>query len=122
MPERINTVLPARNAFFRGAPMLDEEQASADFQHTSHLFQREANVRNAAGCPCHYHSIQTAVRQRDTLGGAFDETDWIVEVLSVGLSPPQQPGRRDRVRRFPGHSSDRKDNRKSDERSDNWPR
>ena len=93
MPERIKTVLPARNAFFRGTPMLDEEQASADFQQASHFFQRKANLRNAAASPCHYDRIQTAVRQRDTLGGAFDEMDWTVEVLSIGLSPPQQPGR-----------------------------
>ena len=74
--------------------MLDEEQASANFEHASHFFQRSANLRNAAASPCHYDRIQTAVRQRDTLGRAFDEVDWIVEVLSVSLSPRQQPGRR----------------------------
>ena len=66
MPERIKTVLPARNAFFRGTPMLDEEQASADFQQASHFFQRKANLRNAAASPCHYNRIQTAVGERNT--------------------------------------------------------
>jgi hypothetical protein len=46
--------------------------------------------------PVHVITIvsKTAIRQRDMLGGAFDEMDWTVEVLSIGLSPPQQPGRR----------------------------
>ena len=55
--------------------MLDEEQASADFQQASHFFQRKANLRNAAASPCHYNRIQTAVGERNTLGGAFDEMD-----------------------------------------------
>src|SRR3954471_7577688 len=57
------------------APMLDEEQAATDFQHASHFVQRKTNLRNAAASPCHYDRIQTAVRQRDTLRGAFDEME-----------------------------------------------
>src|SRR5262249_33977895 len=89
LPQRIETVLPTRNARVRRAPMFDEEQTSAGSEHASHFCKCSANLGNAASGPRHHDRIHAVVGQRDTFGGTFKEVDGSLRARCLALSPCQ---------------------------------
>src|SRR5512144_3287619 len=93
MPEGVEAVPPAGNARLRGAPMLDEQQASAGLEHASHLAECRADLGNAAAGPCHHDRIHTAVGQRNRFSRALEEMDGTLRMRNVGPRPRQQSRR-----------------------------